>query len=118
MSPFLRNLGILALVAVLIVVLNAETALVTASLLLRVAFFLVIGIVIYFFWRDVGRHEIATWSDRNSRVFYVACALLVVDAGWWIWSAPQGPDALIAIVVAAVCAYVGVRIWREQRRTL
>jgi len=116
MSPFLRNLGIIALVAVLIVVLNAETALVTASLLLRVAFFVVIAVVIYFFWRDVGRHEISTWSDRNARVFYAACALLVVDIGWWIWSSPSGRDALAAIAVAAICAYVGVRIWREQRR--
>jgi amino acid transporter len=116
MNPFLRNLGILALVAVLIVVLNAETALVTASLLLRVAFFVVIGVVVYFFWRDVARHEISTWSDRSTWVFYAACALLVVDIGWWIWSSPSGRDALAAIVVAAICAYVGVRTWREQRR--
>jgi hypothetical protein len=116
MNPFLRNLGILALVSVLIVVLNAETALVTASLLLRVAFFVVIAVVIYFFWRDVGRHEINTWSDRNTRVFYAACALLVVDAGWWIWSGPQGRDALVAIAVAAISVYVGVRIWLGQRR--
>jgi amino acid transporter len=116
MNPFLRNLGILALIAVIIVVLNAETALVTASLLLRVAFFIVIAVVIYFFWRDVGRHEIATWSDRSTRVFYAACALLIVDIGWWIWSSPSGRDALAAIVVGAICAYVGVRTWREQRR--
>jgi len=116
MNPFLRNLGILALIAVIIVVLNAETALVTASLLLRVAFFIVIAVVIYFFWRDVGRHEIATWSDRNTGVFYAACALLIVDIGWWIWSSPSGRDALAAIVVGAICAYVGVRTWREQRR--
>jgi hypothetical protein len=49
MSPFLRNLAILAAVALLIVVLNQETALVTASTILRFAFFVVIGVVAYFF---------------------------------------------------------------------
>jgi hypothetical protein len=115
-SPFVRNLAILALVAGLIVLLNAETALATASLLLRVAFFIVIGVVLYLFWRDVARREIATWPQRETRVFYAACALLLVDAGWWIVDSPSGRDALVSIVVAAVCVYVGFRIWREQRR--
>jgi amino acid transporter len=116
MNPFLRNLGIIAIVAVAIVVLNAETALTTAAILLRVVFFIVIAVVVYFFWRDVARHEISTWGDRNTRVFYAAVVLLIVDAGWWIWSSPQGRDALVAIVVAVICGYVGFRIWREQKR--
>jgi len=116
MNPFLRNMGILALVALVIVVLNAETALATASILLRVAFFIVIAVVLYLFWRDVARHEIATWGTRKERVFYAAVALLIVDAGWWIVRSPQGRNALISIVVAAICAYVGVTTWREQRR--
>jgi len=74
-SPFVRNLGILAVVAILIVVLNQETALVAAATLLRFAFFIVIGVVAYFFWRDVGRHEIETWPARSSRVFYAAVAV-------------------------------------------
>jgi hypothetical protein len=116
MSPFWRNLGIIALVALAIVVLNAETALATASILLRVAFFLVIAVVLYMFWRDVGRHEIGTWGDRQQRVFYAAVALLIVDAGWWIVRSPQGRNALISIVVAAICVYVGFTTWREQKR--
>jgi hypothetical protein len=115
MSPFLRNLGILALVALAIVVLNAETALATASILLKVAFFLVIAVVLYMFWRDVARHEIGTWPNRQTRVFYAAVGLLIVDAGWWIVRSPNGRDALISIVVAAVCGYVGFTTWREQR---
>ncbi len=116
MSPFIRNLGILALVAVAIVVLNAETALATASILLKVAFFIVIAVVLYMFWRDVARHEIETWGDRQMRVFYAAVALLIVDAGWWIVRSPSGRNALISIVVAAICAYVGFSTWREQKR--
>jgi amino acid transporter len=116
MNPFLRNLGILALVALVIVVLNAETALSTAAILLRVVFFIVIAVVVYFFWRDIARHEINTWGTRNVRVFYAAVALLIVDIGWWIWKSPSGRDALAGIVVAAICAFVGIRIWREQKR--
>ena len=116
MSPFWRNLGILALVALVIVVLDAETALVTASILLRVAFFIVVAIVLYMFWRDVARHEIATWPDRQMRVFYAALGLLIVDAGWWIVRSPSGRNALISIVVAAICGYVGYSTWRDQKR--
>jgi len=55
-SPFLRNLAILALVALVIVILNQETALATAGTLLRFAFFIAIAVVAYFFRRDFGRH--------------------------------------------------------------
>jgi amino acid transporter len=118
MSPFVRNLGILAVVALLIVVLNQETALVTAATLLRFAFFIVIGVVAYFFWRDIGRHEIETWPSRASRVFYAAVVLFVVDVGWWVVIGITGRDVLAALVVAAICAYVGVTTWREQRSVL
>ena len=115
MSPFVRNLLILAGIAVLIVVLNAETALSTANVLLSLAFLIVIGVVIYFFWRDFGRREINTWPDRQRRVFYSACGLLLVDIGWWLWSSPAGRNALAAIFVAAVAIYVGFKTWRGQR---
>jgi hypothetical protein len=115
-NPFIRNLAILALIAVVIVVLNAETALATASALLRIVFFIVIGVVVYFFWRDFGRREIGTWAGRAQGVFYGACALLIVDIGWWFVRAPQGRDALVSIVVAVICAYAAVRTWRDQRR--
>jgi uncharacterized membrane protein YfcA len=118
LSPFVRNLGILAIVAVLIVVLNQETALVTASTLLRFAFFIAVGVVAYFFWRDIGRREIETWSVRSSRVFYAAVALFVVDVGWWVVLGVTGRDVLAAIVVGAICVYVGLTTWREQRSVL
>ena len=118
MSPFLRNLGILAMVALAIVLLNQETALVTAATLLRFAFFIAIGVVAYFFWRDFGRREIETWPSRTSRVFYAAVALFVVDVGWWVVLGVTGRDVLAAIVVGAICLYVGVTTWREQRSAL
>ena len=118
MTPFIRNLGILAVVALAIVLLNQETALVTAATLLRFAFFIVIGVVAYFYWRDFGRREIETWPARASRVLYAAVALLVVDIGWYAAIGVSGRNFLAFLVVAAICVYVGVRTWRGQRSVL
>ena len=57
MTPFVRNLLILAAVAGVIVALNAETALATASTLLRFAFFIVAGICVYV--------AVRTWLDQR-----------------------------------------------------
>ena len=118
MTPFVRNLGILAVFALVIVLLNQETALVTAATLLRFAFFIVIGVVAYFYWRDFGRREIETWPTRTSRVFYAAVALLLVDIGWYAAIGISGRDILAFLVVAAICVYVGVKTWRAQRSAL
>jgi hypothetical protein len=115
-NPFLRNLAILAVIALVIVLLNFEIALATVGVLLRLAFFIAIAVVAYFFWRDIGRREIETWPTRSAWVFYSAIALAVVDIGWWIFGQPSGPNALVAIVVAAVCSYVAFRTWRDGRR--
>ena len=48
-------------------------------------------------------------------MFYAAVGLGVVDIGWWMFGQPSGPDALVFFVVAAVCVYVAVRTWRDQR---
>jgi hypothetical protein len=114
-DPFWRNLAILAVVALLVVVLNQETALATAGTLLRFAFVIAIAVVAYFAWRDLGRREISTWPPRAVGVFYAAVALLVVDVGWYMVSSLNGRDALAFIVVLAVCLYAGVRTWRDQR---
>ena len=118
MTAFVRNLGILAIVAVLIVILNEETALNTAAILLRFAFVIVIGVVAYFFWRDFGRREISLWPERAARAFYAAVALFIVDIGWYMLSGLGGRDALAFFVVAAICVYVAIRTWRGQRSAL
>jgi hypothetical protein len=117
-SPFVRNLLLLAAVAVAIVALNQETALVTAGLVLRVAFIIAIAVVAYFFWRDSARHEIELWPTRQQGVFYAAIALLVVDVGWLLMGHLEGRDALVVFVVAAVSAFVAVKTWLDQRRLL
>jgi hypothetical protein len=115
MTPFIRNLLILAAVALVIVLLNLETAVITASLLLRIAFIIAIAVVAYFYWRDFGRREISTWPQRAAWVFYAAVALLVVDIGWWMLGGLAGRNLLVAILVAAACGYAGYRTWRDQR---
>jgi small-conductance mechanosensitive channel len=115
MTPFVRNLLILAAVAGVIVLLNLQTAVITAGLLLRIAFILAIAVVVYFYWRDFGRREISTWPQRAAWVFYGAAALLVVDIGWWMLAGLAGRDLLVALLVAAACGYAGYRTWRDQR---
>jgi hypothetical protein len=115
MTPFIRNLLILAAIALAIVLLHLETAVVTASLLLRIAFIIAIAVVAYFYWRDFGRREISTWPQRAAWVFYCAVALLVVDIGWWMLGGLAGRNLVVAILVAAACGYAGYRTWREQR---
>jgi small-conductance mechanosensitive channel len=116
MSPFVRNLGILALLALAIVVLNLETSLVTASFLLQVAFFLALAFVAYMLWRDFGRREIELWPRRAQWVFYGSIALLVVDLGWFFLVSLNGLNALAFFLVAGACVYAAFRTWREQHR--
>lgn len=115
MSSFVRNLLILAAVAVVVVVLNLQVAVITAAVLLRIAFIIAIAVVAYFYWRDFGRREISTWPPRAAWVFYAAVALLVVDIGWMMLGRLAGRNLLVAILVLAACVYAGYRTWRDQK---
>jgi len=117
-NPFVRNLAILVVIAIAVVVLNQEVALSVAGALVRVAFFIAIAVVAYFFWRDFGRREISIWPGRAQAVVYGAVALLVIDLGVWFSSPPSGRVALALIAVAAISVYAGVRTWLDQRRAL
>jgi hypothetical protein len=116
MSPFIRNLLILAGVALIVLVLNLEVALITIGVLLRVAF--VLAVAVYLFWRDIGRREMSTWPTRAQGVVYGAAALLLVDLGWLFLGGLSGVDALAFILVAAACIFAGWRTWRDQRTYL
>jgi hypothetical protein len=117
-SPFARNLLILAVIAVAVVELRQEVALSIVGALVRVAFFIAIAVVAYFFWRDFGRREIAMWPGRAQIVLYSSVGLLVVDLGVWFTKPPTGRIALALIIVAAASVYAGVRTWLQQRRLL
>ena len=112
--PFARGMLIIAAIALVVVVLNLQTSLITAALLVRIAFFLAIAFVAYMLWRDFGRREIGLWQSRQQWVFYGAVALFVVDLGWWFVASLSGREALVFFVVAGVCVYAALRTWREQ----
>jgi hypothetical protein len=116
MSNFVRNLLILAAIALVVVVLNLQIAVLTVGLLLRIAFVIAIAVVVYFYWRDFARREIQTWPQRPAWVLYSAVALLLVDIGWYSFSGLHGRDMLAFVLVAAACVYAGIRTWREQTR--
>jgi hypothetical protein len=118
MSPFVRNVLILAAVAAGVVVLDLEVALVTVGLLLQIAFVLAIAFVVYMLWRDFGRREMSTWPARAQWVMYGAAGLLFVDLGWLFLGGLSGLDALAFILVAAACIFAGWRTWRDQRTYL
>ena len=116
MTPFVRGMVVLAAVAAAIVVLNLETSLTTAWLLVRVAFFLVIGLVAYLLWRDFGRREISLWPRRPQVVFYAAVALLLADLAWYFATPLGGRDLLVFFLVLAAGVYAAIHTWREQHR--
>ena len=115
-AGFWRGMAIVAAIAAVIVVFDQETSLLTAAILLQVAFYLVVVFAAYLLWRDFGRREISTWPNRQQYIFYGALALLAVDLGWLFYAHPSGRDLLAFFLVAAACIYAGVRTWREQQK--
>lgn len=115
-SPFWRGMAIIALIAGVIVVLDQERSLTTASTLVRFGFYIAIAFAAYLLWRDFGRREIELWPRRRQWVFYGAVALALVDLGWYFATPLSGRDLLAFLLVLAACAYACVRTWRDQHR--
>ena len=87
----------------------------TVGGLLQIAFFLAVAFFLFLVWRE-RRGDFEAWSEWNRRVFYAAVGLAVVDIGMLIGLRPSGPDAFAFFVVLGACAWVLVRIWREEHR--
>jgi CDP-diglyceride synthetase len=115
-SPFMRGMAIIALIALAVVVLNLQTSVNTAATLVRFAFYIAIGLVVYLLWRDFGRREIGVWPQRAQWVFYASVGVFLVDIGWYFATSLHGRNLLAFLIVAAACVYVAVRTWREQHR--
>jgi hypothetical protein len=112
--PLVRGLGIVAVVAVVVVVLSLEPVLATVGGIVRIAFFLAIAFFLFLVWRE-RRGDLEAWSDRNRRLFYAAIVLAVVAIGMWIgYGLREGNDVLALLLVIAGCAYVLVRVWRVE----
>ncbi len=113
--PLVRGFGIVALIALVVVVLSLEPVLATVGGLLSIAFFLAIAFFLFLLWRE-KRGDLETWSEWNRRLFYAAIVLAVVAIGMAIGLGVPGRDAFALVVVLAACAYVAVRVWRLEHR--
>jgi hypothetical protein len=113
--PLARGLGIVALLALVVVVLSLEPVLATVGGILRIAFFLAVAFFLFLVWRE-RRGDLEAWSDWNRRLFYAAIALAVVAIGMALGLGVPGRDALALVLVLAACAYVVARVWRAEHR--
>jgi hypothetical protein len=114
--PLARGLGIVALIALVVVVLSLEPVVATVGGILRIAFFLAIALFLFMVWRE-RRGDLEAWTDWNRKLFYAAVGLAVVAIGLMIgYGLPASRDALALVVVIGACAYVIVRIWRMEHR--
>jgi hypothetical protein len=114
--PLARGLGIVALIALVVVVLSLEPVVATVGGLLRIAFFLAIALFLFMLWRE-RRGDLEAWSEWNRKLFYAAIVLAVVAIGLAIgYGLPGTRDAFALVVVLGVCGYVVVRVWRAEHR--
>jgi uncharacterized membrane protein YkgB len=113
--PLARGLGIVALIALVVVVLSLQPVVATVSGLVSIAFFLAIAFFLFLMWRE-RRGDFEVWSEWNRRVFYGAIVLAVVDVGMFIGLDPSGRDALVFFLVLGACAWVLVRVWRTEHQ--
>lgn len=111
-----RGLGIIAIVAVVVVVLSLEPVVATVGGILRIAFFLAIAFFLFLLWRE-RRGDLEAWSDWNRKLFYASIVLAVLAIGLAIgYGLPGDRDAFALVVVVGACAYVLVRVWRAEHR--
>jgi amino acid transporter len=112
-----RGFIVILAIAAVVFVLNLESTLISLGLILQIVFFLAIAVVLYMFWRDRMRHEIETWSERSSRVFYGSALLIIVDFAAFFWPGRRtaGLDAFAFIVVLILAAYAMWRVWHAER---
>jgi hypothetical protein len=113
-NPTLRGFAIIVLIAVVITLLNFQTALSSLLVIARIAFFLAIAFFLYLLWRD-RRDEIATWGRRSRVVFYGAVGLAVANLAASFWTYPAGGlETIVFIGVFVACGYALWRTWRQE----
>jgi hypothetical protein len=114
MNPTLRGFLIIAAIALIVVALQLQAAVVSLFLLARIAFFLAIAYFVLLLWRD-RRQEISVWSVRSRAVFYGAAVLLVVNVAVRFWEPVGGGLNLIAFLAVFVLAGFAMwRVWRDE----
>jgi uncharacterized membrane protein YhhN len=111
--PTVRGFAIIAAIALVVVALSLQAALVSLFLLSRIAFFLAIAFFIYLVWRE-RRSDIALWPRRSLVAFYGAAAVIVFAFGYYILNGASGLDGAAFLVIIGLCAYAMFRVWRDQ----
>jgi uncharacterized membrane protein len=111
--PTVRGFAIIAAIALVVVALSLQAALVSLFLLSRIAFFLAIAFFIYLVWRE-RRSDIALWPRRALVAFYGAAAVILVAFGYYILNGASGLDGAAFLVIIGLCAYAMFRVWRDQ----
>ena len=71
-----RGLGIVAVIAIVVVVLSLEPVVATVGGILQIAFFLAIALFLFLVWRE-RRGDLEAWSEWNRKLFYAAVVLAV-----------------------------------------
>ena len=116
-GPTARGFAIILVVAALITASGTAGAvgLSLVLLILRIAFIVVIAIVLFRLWRR-HREEIGTWPARSRVVFYGAAALALVDilAASFTPFPAGGLEALVFFFVIAACLFAMWRVWRDE----
>ena len=111
-----RGFGIVALIALVVVVLSLEAVVATVGGILQIAFFLAIALFLFLVWRE-RRGDLEAWTDWNRKLFYAAVVLAVVAIGLAIgYGLPGSRDAFALVITLGACAYVLVRVWRIEHR--
>jgi peptidoglycan/LPS O-acetylase OafA/YrhL len=114
--PLARGIGIVAVIAVIVVVLSLEPVVATVGGILQIAFFLAIALFLFLVWRE-RRGDLEAWSDWNRKLFYAAVVLAVVAIGLAIgYGLPGNRDAFALVAGVGACLYVIGRVWRIGHR--
>ena len=113
MNPTLRGFLIIIAIALVVVILNLETTLVSLRVLASIAFFIAVAVFIYLMWRE-RRSDISMWSGRARFAFYGAALLIVAALGLFFWSGVSGRSALAFFLILGLSAFSMYRVWRDQ----
>jgi hypothetical protein len=114
-SPTVRGIAIIVLIAAVITALQLQIALESLLLIARIAFFLAIAFFLFLLWRE-RREEISMWPARSRAVFYGAVGLALVNIGAAVllpWPS-GGLEALIFFFVLGACVFAVWRVWRDE----
>jgi small-conductance mechanosensitive channel len=113
MNPTLRGFLIIIAIALVVVILNLETALVSLRLLASIAFFIAVAVFIYLLWRE-RRSDISMWPGRARFAFYGGALLIVAALGLFFWSGISGRNALAFFLILGLSGFSMFRAWRDQ----